>query len=487
MSSQCLTSFGGEFRDPEREVAFQSERPPETLRHARLLFLLSAALNALFFLSDWRFYGEPHFYAAIPARATVVVIAIACFLTLGQATTFRQAQRSMIAWQWITAAGVAVLVSSHSEIALFVVLLLPSIYYLAVPTAFRWTVAAGTGCSAMMLAGYYVFAPPGALTLGVVLIMITLNTALVLVLARSNRLQRMEWSATQAEQLAKDELSDSRAMFETMFKTVPIPLLVVRVDGSIVDMNDAALRFAGAKPQSLGIETTHEFYVNPDDRLAFLARIEKNGQISDFETQLRLADGSVRTVLLAGMALEIGGVQHIVASVVDITERKAAEERIWRAASHDPLTGLPNRAFFQSRLEQMLAQAARSGTGVNLLLIDLDNLKNANETLGHDMGDALIKETADRLSLLVRERDCVARLGGDDFVIISEVPAQEGSDALADRVLAELRRPFAYNDHLLACQASIGVASYPHHDRQPSDLMKDADLALQAAKSLGRN
>lgn len=489
MPSQCLTLFGGEFRDPEREAAFQNERLSETLRHTRLLFLFSAALNALFFLSDWRFYGDPHFYTAISARTVVVSIALLCFLALRRTSTFRQAQRAMIAWEWINAVAVAVLVSSHSELALFVVLMLPSIYYLAVPTSFRWTVASGVGCSALMLAGYILPVGLTADNPGLILVMIMLNLALFLVVSRSNRLQRMEWAATRAERQAKNELIDSRAMFETMFKTVPIPLLVVREDGSLVEMNDAALRYLGATPQSLGIETTHEFYVNPDDRNAFLARLEKDGQVGNFETQIRLADGSIRTVLLAGMGLEIGGVKHLIASVVDITERKAAEERIWRAASHDPLTGLPNRAFFQGRLEQMLAQAERNGSGVVLLLIDLDHLKDVNESLGHDAGDSALKEAAERLTLMIgnEDRDCIARLGGDEFVAIVQTARSEGAKALAEKVLADLDRPFAYNDRLLTCQASIGVASYPHDDKQPSDLMKDADLALQAAKALGRN
>jgi diguanylate cyclase (GGDEF)-like protein/PAS domain S-box-containing protein len=489
MPSQFLTPFGGEFRDPEREAAFRDERLSETLRHTRLLLLVSAGINTLFLLSDWRFYGEPHFYVAIPARVVVVLIALLCFLALRRAATFRQAQLAMVAWEWINAAAVAVLVSSHSEIALFVILMLPSIYYLAVPTSFRWTLASGIGCSVMMLVGYELPAGPDPDTPGLILATTMLNLALFLVVSRSNRLQRMEWAATQAERQAKNELIDSRAMFRTMFKTVPIPLLVVRMDGTLREMNDAALRYLGATPQSLGIETTHEFYVNPDDRSAFLARIEKEGHVSNFETQIRLADGSIRTVLLAGMALDIGGIRHLIASVVDITERKAAEERIWRAASHDPLTGLPNRAFFQSRLEQMLAQAERNGAGVSLLLIDLDHLKDVNETLGHDAGDTLLKEAADRLTAITenRDRDCVARLGGDEFVLIVETPRSQGAEALAERVLAEMRHPFPYGGHLLTCEASIGVAGYPHDDKQPSDLMKDADLALQAAKALGRN
>lgn len=487
MSDQTLTPFGGEFIAPEREAAFQTERLPETLRHVRLLLLLSAFLNSLFFLSDWRFYGQHHFYAAFPARVVVVAIALICLWTVRRARTFEEAQKSMLAWEWINGAAVAVLVSSHSDLALFVVLMLPSIYYLAVPTSFRWAVISGIACSIMMFGGYELPEPSGT-TIGLFLAMVMLNLALFLVVSRSNRLQRLEWMATQAERRANEELVESRAMFETMFKTVPIPLLVVRMDGSIVATNDAAVRYMGATAEALGIKTINELYVEPNDRNAFLAAIHKDGQVNNFETRVRLADSSIRTVLIAATAIDIGGEPHIMSCVMDITDRKAAEERVWRAASHDPLTGLPNRAFFQSRLEQSLAQAERNGTRVNLLLIDLDNLKSVNEMLGHDAGDILIKKTASRLHRMIRESDTVARLAGDEFAIILVEPFPlEDPQTLAEQILADLRRPFAYPEGHLASQASIGIASFPEHDTTPSELMRDADLALYAAKAMGRN
>jgi len=158
------------------------------------------------------------------------------------------------------------------------------------------------------------------------------------------------------------------------------------------------------------------------------------------------------------------------------------------APSHDPLTGLPNRAFFQSHLEQVLAQAVRNGTSLSLILIDIDNLRAVNELLGHEAGDALIRHAASRLSLLLRNADMLARPGGDEFVLI--VPDPIGSrrvQALAERALEELRRPFPHGEGILSGHASIGIAGYPDHDGKPSDLMKDADLALQAAKAQGRN
>lgn len=483
-----LSPLGGEFMDREREASFQAERLPETLRHIRLLFLLAAILNTLFLISDWRFYGQPHFYAAIPARIVVVVASLACLWAAWKAASFRRAEVSMIAWEWTTGAAVSVLVTSRSDLALLVVMMLPSIFYLAVPTSFRWTLISGIGCSTMMLAGYVLPDASHSTTVGLILAVVTLNFALLLVVSRSNRLQRMEWHATEAERRARLELADSRTMAETIFRTVPIPLLVVHTDGSILEMNEAALRYVGATPETLGIESTREFYVDPKDRGAFVGAIQENGQVSNFETRLRLADGSIRTVLLAGSLIDVGDRGLIMAGVIDITDRKKAEERMWRAASHDPLTDLPNRAFFQSRLEQTLAHAERNGSDIGLVLVDLDNLRAVNDKLGHDGGDALIQRAADCLTRVVQDKDMIARLAGDEFVVIvAGSPARESALRIAEQLLVEFRRPFLHEEDLLSCQASIGIAVYPEHDRQPSDLLKDADLALRAAKRAGGN
>ena len=486
--AQLLTPLGGEFHAPDREAAFQAERLADTLRHIRVLFLLSALLNSLFFLSDWRFYGDPHFFVAIPARAGVVIVSLICFWVVRQVSTFRSAQLTMLAWEFGTAIGVALLVSSHSNLALFVVLLLPSIYYLVVPTSLRWTVIAGTTCSILLLAGYLLPVQASPTDTGLVFAIITLNLALLLVVTRSNRLQRTEWLATQAERAAKEELITSRAMFETMFQTVPIPLVVTRLDGTLVTTNDASIRFFGLAPETMRIRSISEVYANPQDRNAILDRLTSEGQITGYETTARVADGTFRTVLIASNMLDIRGGNYIMSAVVDISERKAAEERVWRAASHDSLTDLPNRALFQSRFEQALVEAERNGSQVSILLVDLDNLKSVNDTLGHDAGDALLMETASRLKAMIRDCDTVARLGGDEFVIVVTEPFQlANAMTLAEQVLAELRRPFRHNDETLAGLASIGVAGFPEHDRKPTELLKDADLALYAAKAQGRN
>ena len=159
-------------------------------------------------------------------------------------------------------------------------------------------------------------------------------------------------------------------------------------------------------------------------------------------------------------------------------QRRVANERV---AVLD--CELPNRGLFQSHFEQALAEAGRIGKRVSLLLIDLDNLKSINDAMGHDAGDALLKETARRLSLMTGEGDTVARLGGDEFVVIALGPQQPSQAMeLAEELLEALRDPFRYGEHYVFGLASIGVAIFPDHGADLEQLLAAADAAMYRAK-----
>jgi diguanylate cyclase (GGDEF)-like protein len=172
----------------------------------------------------------------------------------------------------------------------------------------------------------------------------------------------------------------------------------------------------------------------------------------------------------------------------DITDRKVAEAELWRVANHDALTGLPNRALFQQRLDQALNEAAKNCGRVSLLLIDLDHFKDVNDALGHDAGDALLKRTAACLQSSVRGCDTVARFGGDEFAIVfPQLPTVERAYERAQEIIEKLREPFVYEGRTFASKASIGIAAFPDHGSTAKDLLKDADIALYRAKAQGRN
>ena len=188
-----------------------------------------------------------------------------------------------------------------------------------------------------------------------------------------------------------------------------------------------------------------------------------------------------------------GAVTHYVGTHFDITERKQAEERIEELAYFDQLTGLPNRTLLMDRLKQAMTASTRNSSHGALLFIDLDHFKTLNDTLGHDMGDLLLKQVAQRFTLCVREGDTVARLGGDEFVVMlanlssSEREAATDVETVAEKVLAALNQTYQLNSMAFHCTASVGVTLFRGQHASIDDLMKQADLAMYKAKETGRN
>ncbi len=185
---------------------------------------------------------------------------------------------------------------------------------------------------------------------------------------------------------------------------------------------------------------------------------------------------------------ESGEVSHFVAVTEDISQRKQTEQTIRHLAFHDPLTGLPNRRLFNDRLHQAAARRHRSDNAFALMLLDLDRFKTVNDTLGHDIGDALLKAVATRLLGATREGDTLARMGGDEFAVLAlEVSQPEDVARLAEKVFTILKEPFHLYGHDLYVTTSIGVTLYPADSNDAEALIKNADIALYRAKDLGRN
>lgn len=186
-------------------------------------------------------------------------------------------------------------------------------------------------------------------------------------------------------------------------------------------------------------------------------------------------------------------VTHYVGTQHDITERKLAEEKIKALAFFDPLTGLPNRTLLLDRLQQAMTASTRSGSFGALLFIDLDKFKLLNDTLGHDMGDLLLKQVAERLSTCVRGADTVARLGGDEFVVLLSGLSMGAADASAQaesvggKILAALNRPYPLRDVAYRNTPSIGATLFRGEQTTIDALLKQADLAMYQAKAAGRN
>lgn len=186
---------------------------------------------------------------------------------------------------------------------------------------------------------------------------------------------------------------------------------------------------------------------------------------------------------------EDGSIYGRIGLFFDVTSHKEREESIWRQANYDHLTGLPNRQHFQKRLQQAMFEAEQQSHAFALIFLDLDLFKDVNDTFGHDMGDLLLCEVAKRLQACVRENlDTVARLGGDEFtIIVSNVRDERVVTRICEDVLLSISQPYVIQKNTITVSASLGVTFYPEDAKDASELLKNADLAMYAAKECGRN
>jgi diguanylate cyclase (GGDEF)-like protein/PAS domain S-box-containing protein len=295
---------------------------------------------------------------------------------------------------------------------------------------------------------------------------------------------------------AQEALRVSEARYRTVFQTSPNLIDINRLDdGTYIDANKAYLDILGFEREEVIGRTSWELniWADPRDRQNFVELLRQNSNCRNLEANLRRKNGEIFSALISAARIELDGVSCIVSITRDMSAAKAAENTIRNLAFYDPLTGLPNRRLLMDRLRQALAASAQWDRSQALLLIDLDNLKMLNETLGHQTGDYLLQEFARRLAACVRDTDTVARLGGDEFVVmledLSEVPEEAAAEAKAvcEKILASVGQPYLFNDRECLSSASIGIAVFGDRQNSMDDILQQADIALHQAKAAGRN
>lgn len=258
--------------------------------------------------------------------------------------------------------------------------------------------------------------------------------------------------------------------------------------------SDQMFRIFGFQPQQFKSNYRNFFdRIHPQDRARVQHATDKAlaNEKHFFITYRVVTDsGDIRHIQAEGEVDFDSNKQPIrmLGTVQDITALKQTEKELWQQAYHDGLTGLPNRGLLQDRIVQIMANCKRSGELAAVLLLDLDNFKKINDTLGHAAGDQLLCEVSSRLKSIIREGDTLARLGGDEFVIVSGgLKSERDVKCIADKLIASIAEPLSLSEKLTSTSASIGVALFPQHGADLETLLKHADQAMYAAKSRGKN
>jgi len=243
----------------------------------------------------------------------------------------------------------------------------------------------------------------------------------------------------------EEALKRSEEKYRLIFENAIEGIFQTTKEGYFLNANPSLARMLGFSSPEEMIKTckdiTHEIYVDPQDRQEFLKRLSKSPKLQAFETRLYRKDKDIIWVSINSRAVcdDNGDVLYYEGTIEDITERKKAEETIRRLAFHDALTGLPNRPLFNDRLMVAMSNADRNKKKVAVMLLDLDRFKQINDTLGHNIGDLLLKSVSKRLSDAIRKTDTVARMGGDEFlIIIPAISAIDYIETVAKKIIKEL-------------------------------------------------
>jgi diguanylate cyclase (GGDEF)-like protein/PAS domain S-box-containing protein len=274
--------------------------------------------------------------------------------------------------------------------------------------------------------------------------------------------------------------------FSTLTERSPIPTLLSEQGMRLAHVNDAFCALVGLQAEQL-LGTGWMAAVHPEDLDAVVEQVAGVLEGGDGETQTRLirADGSVRTTVIRFAHLFTPGVgAGFVGTIEDITERMAFEAQLAHQATHDPLTGLPNRTL----LEQYVVERFHPGNegGLACLFLDLDNFKVVNDSLGHAAGDELLSEVAVRLRSTVRPGDLVARFGGDEFVIVCQEVDERDAVTLAERIAEALAPPVRLSGVDVRPHASVGVTVQTREHLAAEELIRDCDIAMYQAKAGGK-
>ncbi len=298
-----------------------------------------------------------------------------------------------------------------------------------------------------------------------------------------------------SERMAANEaLQEAVRRYRSLFQNATEGIFQTTPEGRYLDANPALAQIYGHRDPAALIahlqDISRQLYVLPERRAEFVRLMREQGVVRNFESQAYRCDGSIIWISENARAVKDpdGKVQFYEGTVIDITERKQHEAALEHQASHDSLTGLPNRSLLRDRIDQAIVKAKRDNHLVAVVFVDLDHFKLINDSLGHHVGDRLLLEVATRLAGCVRTHDSVARQGGDEFVIVLTEQHDENEVlALVSRLLEVISQPWVDGGQEYGLSCSVGVSCYPRDGSNPDELLRCADAAMYKAKASGRS
>jgi diguanylate cyclase (GGDEF)-like protein/PAS domain S-box-containing protein len=289
-----------------------------------------------------------------------------------------------------------------------------------------------------------------------------------------------------------NSLKGSEEKFRKLTSLSPVGIFQVNPAGEITYVNQRWREINKIEHQKPDLQSWFAS-LHPEDAPALNKlwhRLVTEHEDMACEARLVATNGSISWAYIQATSLHSkeGKLLGFLGSLSDISELKKAQIQMENLAFYDPLTGLANRRLFKNRLAKSVKSVQRTNSSIALLFLDLDQFKRINDTLGHDIGDALLKEIARRLDNNVRENDTVCRIGGDEFtILLIDVNNTNDVRIVAEKILLSLARPFMLNGQEIMSTVSIGITMTPEDSIEPNTLMKNADLAMYRAKELGRN
>lgn len=289
----------------------------------------------------------------------------------------------------------------------------------------------------------------------------------------------------------RHEAAENESRLRQMLESSPIATRISdAASNQLVFANSSYITLVDSTPEQIMDIDPTAYYADPKIFADMMEKLKNGEHVTNELIELRSSSDKTWTkwVLASYFPVEYQKKPAILGWFYDITDRKLMEDHVEHMAYHDPLTGLPNRSLFDDHLNLAISTAERQSSMLALMFLDLDEFKHVNDQHGHYIGDLLLREVAERISGCLRKSDSVARIGGDEFVILlNSVKTEKNALEVAEKIRHALNQPFKFEGLTLNISASAGVAIYPDHANEKQLLVKQADIAMYNAKAAGRN